>query len=68
MFDSIAKQKKAKKPPPQIFSAIMKQAGNSLGKECAAFDCSSRSYCFVNNESKSTGNSFFKVSKIKGRN
>ena len=60
-----SQNKKKQKNPPQIFSAIMKQAGNSLGKECAAFDCSSRSYCFVNNESKSTGNSFFKFPKSK---
>ena len=43
----------------------MKRTGNSLGKECSAFGCSSRSYCFVNKERKPTGISFFKFPKSK---
>ena len=43
----------------------MKRTGNSLGKECAAFGCSSRSYGFVNKERKPKGVSFFKISKSK---
>ena len=45
--------KKTKKT--QIFSVIMKRTGNALDKECAAFGCSSRSYCFVNKKRKLTG-------------
>ena len=37
----------------------------SLGKECAAYDCSSRSYYIQNNERKSTGNNFFHFPKEK---
>ena len=33
----------------------MKRTGNALDKECAAFGCSSRSYCFVNKKRKLTG-------------
>lgn len=43
----------------------MKQIGNSIGKECAAFGFSSRSYYFVNKETKRTGISFFKDPKSK---
>ena len=43
----------------------MKRASKSLGKECAAFGCSSRNYCFVNKEIKPTGISFFKFPKSK---
>ena len=43
----------------------MKRTGNSLGKECAAFGCSSGSYCFANKKRKPTGISFFKISKSK---
>ena len=43
----------------------MKRTGNSLGKECVAFGCSSRSYCFVKKERKPTGISFFKFPKSK---
>ena len=38
----------------------MKRTGNSGGKNCGAFGCSSRSYCYVNKERKLTGTSFFK--------
>ena len=41
----------------------MKRTGNSLGKKCAAFGCSSS--CFVNKERKPTGISFFKFPKSK---
>ena len=43
----------------------MKQTSSSLGKECAPFGCSSRSYCFVNKERKPTGILFFKFPKSK---
>ena len=43
----------------------MKRTGNSLGKECAAFGCSGRSYCFVNKDRKPTGILFFKFPKSK---
>ena len=43
----------------------MKRTSKSLGKECAAFGCSSRSYCFVNKGRKPTGISFFKFPKSK---
>ena len=38
----------------QRFPVIMKRTGNSLGKEYAAFGCSSRIYSFVNKERKPT--------------
>ena len=41
----------------------MKQTGISLGKYCAAFACSSRSYCFVFERRKLTGFSFFTFPK-----
>ena len=37
----------------------------SLGKECAAYNCSSRSYYIQNNERKPTGNNFFHFPKEK---
>ena len=37
----------------------------SLGEECAAYNCSSRSYYIQNNERKPTGNNFFHFSKEK---
>ena len=56
---SIQSQKKT------IFLETMKPRNKSLGKECAAFGCSSRSYCFVNKEKKPTGILFFKFPKSK---
>ena len=41
----------------------MNQTGISLGKDCAAFACSSRSYYFVNKERKPTGFPFFTFPK-----
>ena len=37
----------------------------SLGKECAAYNCSSRSYYIQNNERKPTGNNFFHFTEEK---
>ena len=37
----------------------------SLGKECAAYNCSSRSFYIQNNERKPTGNNFFRFPKEK---
>ena len=53
LYESIAKTQ-------QIFSVIMKRTYNALGKECAAFGCSSKSYYFLHKERKPTGIWFFK--------
>ena len=37
----------------------------SLGKECTAYNCSSRSYYIENNERKPIGNNFFHFPKEK---
>lgn len=48
-----------KKKNNTIILATMKRTRKSLGKECAVFGCSTRSYSFVNKERKQTGISLF---------